>query len=242
MPHIQNFNTPAEVAEAAVLDAVTTLNSAIDENGSAVWVLAGGSSPTAAYKAIAANHQKSVDWSKVTVLIGDERCVPTSDPDSNWGQISQVLFDSSGTSKIQKLQPETDYEPEEAARRYASDIDALPKTADGCPRLDLVWLGVGEDGHTLSLFPGHPDNVPTDALVIPVYNSPKPPANRITISTHGLNGTAKAVIFAVGAAKREALSEAIKYGQLPVAQVASSIEKRGGEVAWLFDQAARSQS
>jgi 6-phosphogluconolactonase len=74
--------------------------------------------------------------------------------------------------------------------------------------------------------------------VIPVHNSPKPPATRITLTLHALEATSRAIIFAVGASKKEALAEALEDGRLPIAQAASRIEQYGGYVTWLFDEAA----
>ncbi|MDQ1129979.1 6-phosphogluconolactonase [Microbacterium sp. SORGH_AS_0888] len=235
---IRALATAADVAAEAARDAIDTLAAAIERHGSAVWVLAGGSSPMAAYRIISSEHSDAVDWSRVHVLIGDERAVPLDDPDSNWGTIAPVLL-TAGLDAVIRLRPEVERPAEEAARRYADVLSALPATASGAPRLDLVWLGVGEDGHTLSLFPGHPDFRPTDELVAVVHDSPKPPPTRITLTLAAMAGAQRAVVFATGAAKREALAEALAEGQLPIAVVAGRVVDAGGEVVWLFDEAAR---
>lgn len=241
MPEIQTLINPTDVANAAVLDAIATLSIAIQERGQATWVLAGGSSPIAAYQQLVAEYADVLDWSKVTVLIGDERSVPMDDPDSNWGQIDAVLFDKGSTASMVQLRPEVELLAEEAAQRYEAALRNLPVDEAGVPYFDLVWLGVGEDGHTLSLFPGHSDFIPTERLVIPVHNSPKPPATRITLTLKALEATSRAIIFAVGANKKAALAEAFEYGQLPIARAASRIEQHGGYVTWLFDEAASIQ-
>jgi 6-phosphogluconolactonase len=238
MPEIQTLTTPADVANAAVLDAIATLQIAIEERGQAIWVLAGGSSPMVAYRQLVEEYADMLDWSKVTILIGDERLVPIDDPDSNWAQISAVLLSGGPTAATTQLRPETELSADEAARRYETALRNLSCNEDGVPLFDLVWLGVGEDGHTLSLFPGHPDFTSTEQLVIPVYNSPKPPATRITLTLRALEATSRAIIFAVGGGKKAALAEALEHGQLPIAQAAARIEQRDGYVTWLFDQAA----
>jgi 6-phosphogluconolactonase len=238
MPEIQKVTTPIDAANAAVLDAIATLSIAIEERGQATWVLAGGSSPMTAYRLLVSDYAEAIDWSKVTVLIGDERSVSVDDSDSNWGQIGAVLFGAGPTASMVQLRPKVELSAEDAARHYEEVLQLLPTSAEGVPLFDLVWLGVGEDGHTLSLFPGHPDFMPTEHLVIPVHNSPKPPATRITLTLHALEATSRAIIFAVGASKKEALAEALEDGRLPIAQAASRIEQYGGYVTWLFDEAA----
>lgn len=238
MPDIQALTTPRDVANAAVLDAIATLSIAIEERGQATWVLAGGSSPMAAYQQLVAEYADVLDWSKVTILMGDERMVPMGDPDSNWGQISTVLLHAGPTALMTQIQPGMELSAEEAAQQYEAALRRLPVDEAGIPYFDLIWLGVGEDGHTLSLFPGHPDFMPTERLVVPVYNSPKPPATRITLTLRALEATSRAIIFAVGAGKKAALAEALEDGKLPIAQAALRIEQYGGYVTWLFDRAA----
>jgi 6-phosphogluconolactonase len=238
MPEIQTLSTPAEVANAAALDAIATLSIAIEERGRAVWVLAGGSSPLAAYRQLASEYADVLDWSKVTVLIGDERLVPTDDPDSNWGQISAVLLKSGPIAATHQLQPQTELPADEAAERYEQALQGLAVNERGVPYFDLVWLGVGEDGHTLSLFPGHPDFIETDHLVVSIYNSPKPPSTRISLTLKALEVASRVVIFAVGENKKTALAEAFTHGKLPIAQAAAKAEQHGGYVVWLFDEAA----
>ncbi len=238
MPEIQRFTTPEEVADAAALDAIATLSIAIQERGYATWVLAGGSSPMAAYRQLAIEYSDMIDWSKVTAVIGDERSVPLDDSDSNWGQISSALFHNGKTASMVQLRPEVELSVEDTAMRYEAILRTLPVNEEGIPYFDLVWLGVGEDGHTLSLFPGHSDFTPTKQLVIPIYNSPKPPSARITLTLRALEATSRAIVFAVGAGKKAALAEALESGRLPIAQAAIHIEQHGGYVTWLFDQAA----
>lgn len=234
MTETKLFDTPQLVAESAARQTILILQSAVEKNGQAVWVLAGGSSPMAAYQIIAAGSQDDLDWSKVTVLIGDERCVPPGHVDSNWGAISKVLLTGSETSKATQLVPQTDLSPEEAAINYSRQIQD-----DAINSFDVVWLGVGEDGHTLSLFPENPGFFDeTDELVIAVHDSPKPPSDRISLSLSSMKMTKNAFIFAVGAGKKDALTKVRSGENLPIGVVAKNIENTGGIVTWLYDQAA----
>lgn len=222
------------VAKAAAENAVEILNKAIEENSKAIWVLAGGSSPIAAYRVLVKQYADAVDWSKVTILIGDERFVSPTHKDSNWGSILRIFEANELTNKVQKLQPEI----LETAGLTATAYDEKIRTL-GIGRFDLVWIGVGEDGHTLSLFPGNPAfTSETSEWVIPVYDSPKPPSERISLSLKALEYVSELVIFAVGGSKKAALKEARLKRQLPIAVVAESAEINGAEVRWLYDDSA----
>jgi len=236
----KNIYTDAnEVASVAAEDAIATLSKFISEKGRASWVLAGGSSPMLAYKIIANTYADSIDWSKVTILMGDERCVPLSQEDSNWGQISEILFSNSLISAATQLIPRADIGAEAGATLYSEEIRKNLMNESDELAFDLLWLGVGEDGHTLSLFPGHPELKDNSDIVIPVHNSPKPPSDRITLSLKSAVNAKKIVIFAVGANKREALAQAEKDSKsVPIGIVAEKADILGSEVFWLYDEAA----
>ena len=231
------LNDVGEVAEAAVNLTIDTLRQAIASRGSATWVLAGGTSPTSAYRNLVARDNETVEWSKVSAAIGDERHVPLSHSDSNWGQISPLLFGGGVTGGIRQIVPNTSGSVDEVAADYSRQLEALAIDGEDVPRIDLIWLGVGEDGHTLSLFPGHPDFEETGELVRSVRNSPKPPPERITLTLRALSNVGVAIIFATGAGKRDALARAEADG-LPIARVAAHVESLGGSVEWLYDRAA----
>lgn len=235
MSDIQVFSDKTELAEAAVKQSIAILCQAISEFGEATWVLAGGSTPLLAYKIIASNYTDAIDWSKVTVIMGDERIGPLDGPDNNWHAIDEII----GSLPTIKLQPNSDLSAEDAAADYNQKISSLPKADNNLPRLDLVWLGVGEDGHTLSLFPRHESLLPSADLVIPVHNSPKPPSDRISLSLRAIQGAQHALILAAGSDKKEAVAAAQKNINLPIALAASIIETHEGHVQWLVDKAAR---
>ena len=222
------------VAKAAAENAVEILNKAIEENGRAVWVLAGGSSPVAAYKELIKQHAESVNWSNVVVLIGDERFVPLDHKDSNWGSIIKLFNASPAFSNLQKIEPEILDTIESTAWTYQLEITNMH-----IERFDLVWLGVGEDGHTLSLFPGNSAFTDEPASwVIPVYDSPKPPSERFSLSLMAIENIVELVIFATGASKQDILRTARLKGGLPISVATEVAESNGAEVRWLYDDAA----
>ena len=211
---VQVVEGPGELAEAVARAAVADLEAAVEAHGTATWVLAGGGTPVAAYRRLAAHDLRGgVEWDRVRVAMGDERCVPVDDPESNWGQA--------------------------AAGAYQAALATLPTAAGGSPRLEVVWLGVGEDGHCLSLFPGHPGVKVADRLVVPVHHSPKPPRDRVSLTLAALTGTERLLVLAAGPAKADPVARA-RAGddRLPLTRAVETVRSAGGEVTWLLDRAA----
>lgn len=234
MTEIRNYDSPDLVAKAAAENAIEILKSAIEESGGATWVLAGGTSPIEAYKEIAKSYSDALDWSRVTIIIGDERFVPLTHQDSNWGTIASIFDRNEFLSKVKRIVPDILATVELSAKAYEQQL-----IQNGIESFDLVWIGVGDDGHTLSLFPENAGfTKATSRWVIPVYNSPKPPAERFTLSLTALQHVVELVIFATGAAKRDALRVARLKGGLPIAVAAEVAEMNGAEVRWLYDDVA----
>lgn len=229
----------AELAQTAAKLVAQQLNDAITAHGSAVWVLAGGTAPMGAYAILAHDYRDRVDWAQVTVLIGDERCVPTNHPDSNWYQISQALLDRVPIKDSNKLRPPYELSAEAAAEAYQTDITKLATNTDGIPRFDVLWLGLGEDGHTLSLFPAHAGLKNTEPLVIAVHDSPKPPPDRITLSLKALRNVTNCTVMSAGSSKADIIAKVMQLdSRLPILQAVHTIENNGGKVTWLLDVAA----
>jgi 6-phosphogluconolactonase len=145
------------LAEAAALAAADALRAAVDAHGDATWVLAGGSTPLAAYEVLATRLRDRVPWERLRVLMGDERLVPVDDPDSNWGRAADALLARVPVPPAGLLRPPVELPGPEAAAAYDATLRSLPATPAGWPRLDVVWIGMGEDGHCLSLVPGRPE-------------------------------------------------------------------------------------
>jgi 6-phosphogluconolactonase len=215
------------------------LSEAVHSKGEALWVLAGGTAPTAAYKLLASTYANQLDWSRITLLIGDERCVPAGHADSSWRYIDEVFISKLPFQPGRLLRPTAELGPEAAAAAYQATLKHLPLNKAGIPKFDLAWMGLGEDGHTLSLFPGHPSLEPTESLVIPVHNSPKPPPERISFTLRALQATAHGLILATGSGKAPILQRIMAGDHTPpIVQAAETIESHGGKVRWILDEAA----
>jgi 6-phosphogluconolactonase len=212
---------------------------AIELRGRAVWVAAGGSTPAAAYRILAERYATSMRWAEVTLAMGDERCVPLDDPDSNWGQLAKTLLDCLPGRSPNLLVPRTELSAQDAASDYQARLAHLDPLPSGLPRLDHVWIGLGEDGHTLSLFPGRLAELGSTELVAAVHDSPKPPPDRISLTLEALKGAAHCVVLATGAGKREIVRRALaEDASLPVVAAMHAVEGAGGAVTWVTDEAA----
>lgn len=179
-----------------VAEAIAT---AIRERDATRFALAGGSTPRGCYERLA---RLDVPWDRTTLFFGDERCVPAGDPESNFAQ-ARALLQHVAPALVHRIQAELG--PEAGARAYEPLVAAAP--------LDLVLLGIGQDGHTASLFPG---NAALDATtyVAAVFGAPKPPPQRVTITLRTLREARRVMIMAAGSDKADAVRRALA-GQVP---------------------------
>lgn len=181
-------------------------------------VLTGGSTPRGAYARLAA--RDDIDWARVEVLFGDDRCVPPDDPDSNYRMARETLLDHVPAGRVHRIQ--TELGAERAAREYEKIVAAVP-------RFDLVLLGMGTDGHVLSLFPGGPE-LGSDRLVV-ASRSPAPPVERVSLTLRAMERARQAAFLVKGERKRAALRRVLDGDpDLPAARVQGPI--------WFVDAAA----
>jgi len=164
--------------------------------------LAGGSSPQRAYELLAA---VGGSWAHVHLWLGDERCVPGDDPEANVRMVRESLLAGAreGAPVLHAVpSPEV---PEDAAWLYGREV--VEHMPDGV--FDVVLLGMGPDGHTCSLFPGHPVLDVREAPVAPVRDSPKPPPERVTLTLPVVRRARFTLLLATGSGKRDALRAAL---------------------------------
>jgi 6-phosphogluconolactonase len=167
-------------------------------------VLAGGTTPRRCYTILA---RMDLSWSRVTVLFGDERCLPPLDPETNYQMANDALLRFACPATVHRIPGELG--PEAAAAAYEPIVAAGP--------LDLVLLGIGTDGHTASLFPG---NVALGASgnVVGVHGAAKPPPERVSLTLGALRGANRVVILAAGADKKDAVGRAFA-GEVPAGMI-----------------------
>ena len=169
--------------------------------------LAGGRTVEPLYRCLASEHRDDVPWEQVHVFWSDERYVPPTDPDSNVRMAHELLLNHVPIPEENVHAPRTDLaEPGEAALRYEETL----REHSG---LDWVLLGLGEDGHVASLFPGRPELAEKQRIVVAVHDSPKPPPIRLTLTPAAINAAREVHLLVAGAPKRVAL-EAVLDGKV----------------------------
>ena len=169
---------------------------AIAARGRFVIVLAGGETPRGIYETL---RGATTDWSRWQVWFGDERCLPSTDPQRNSAMAWSVWLDQAPVPPASVHVIPAEIGPDAAAREYA---DALQDVGE----FDLVLLGLGEDGHTASLFPGHEWGASADSYdVLAVRNAPKPPPDRVSLSAARLSRSREVLFLADARSKRAAL-------------------------------------
>lgn len=226
----------AQVAREACARMARAIHDALKEHGTAAIALSGGSSPLDAYRLLA---QQPIDWGKVHIYWVDERAVPPDHERSNFGAAKKALLDAIAIppGNVHRMRGE-DPDLAKAAADYEADLrDNIKAKLGGLPAFDLVVLGIGDDGHTASLFPGEPTVNITDRLVVDVP-ARKGREARLTLTSPVLENSRSSVIIVIGKSKHDPL-ERIWATSGDLKQTPARIV-RGfrGAITWVIDRAA----
>ncbi len=204
--------------------------------------LSGGSTPKAMFEIMKdPRFWRRIDWSKVHLLWGDERWVPIEDEQSNAGEALRGFIEEMKLSE-EHYHPWPTHldDPNAAAKAYEMTIRILSGAMEGTPVLDLVFLGMGDDGHTASLFPGT-DAVHEQERLAIAHHIPKLDTTRLTLTPPILNAAREVVFLVSGAGKAEMLHKVLD-GPIDVdAMPSQAIRPTTGQLRWLVDEAAAAQ-
>ncbi len=213
---------------------------AICSHGEFTFCLSGGSTPEQVYELLATRFRLSVDWKEVQFFWGDERCVPPGHAHSNFGMAERAMLSKLELrpSQIHRIRGEDP--PVDAARKYEDEVRAACALAPGeFPRFDLVLLGLGENHHTASLFPGSPALREMERLAVAVEVDAED-RNRITLTPPAINNAQRVMFIAAGQAKAEAVRDVLEGPRDPDRIPAQVIQPDDGEINWMLDRAAAS--
>lgn len=199
--------------------------------------LSGGSTPKLLFDILAKKYADKIDWQSIHFFWGDERCVAPEDSDSNFGMTKSLLFDhvNIDPEKVHRVLGEND--PDIEAKRYGSLISEVCTEENGLPSVDLMILGMGDDGHTASIFP-HQMELLSAPEICAVAEHPTSGQKRVTINGPTLNNSGTVAFLVTGAKKAEKVSRALNpmadHSDIPAAHIT------GREQHWFLDKGAAS--
>jgi 6-phosphogluconolactonase len=228
-PAPEVLDDAAALAERAAVRLAAWLEEAVTAHGRASLVLAGGETPIATYRQLA---RRQLRWEAIDLFWGVERCVPPDDPASNYARTRDSLLVPAAVplARVHRIRGEL------GPRRAADDYERrLRRRFQGRrPRFDVVLLGVGEDGHTASLFAAEVDSASSRWVV--ATRSPLPPRDRVSLGFEALRGAERTVFLVAGASKAATVGRLL--GSPQVALPAARVAREARRPVWLLDRAA----
>lgn len=238
------FPNALALAEDAAQRFARAAGDAVNSRGTFVVALSGGTTPRSLYAQLAGPlYASSVPWPLVQVLWGDERCVPPDHAASNYRMAREALLDHVPipATNVHRIHGEDD--PIMAARAYEQTLRGVLGTPQGPPgdvpeaRIDLVLLGLGDDGHTASLFPGAPVVTEGEPWVV-AHRTPTEPPWRVTLTPVIINAAAEILFLVSGEGKAAIVARVLEGPLRPAELPAQLIAPTQGRVHWLLDAAA----
>jgi len=236
-PNVSVFKTPEQLAVAAAERFIEVAAHSQETRGRFSVALAGGRTPKHVYELLATELANRVDWSRVHLFFGDERCVPPDHADSNYAMVHGALLStvSIPPGNVYRIAAEGD--PAESAREYEAGLRKFFGPM-ALPRFDLVLLGMGEDGHTASLFPESSALKDNSRLVVQT-KSPQG-QSRITLTLVALNNAARVIFLVTGEEKAAALLKVLQRQSGSRRLPATLIKLIDGSLEWYVDRKAAS--
>jgi 6-phosphogluconolactonase len=237
LTRIRRLRDPGEVARGAADATARAARAAIAERGAFAIALAGGDTPKRTYELLAGD--ATVDWPRVEFFWGDERPVPPDHPDSNFAMADRALLRPLGIDprRIHRIPAERD-DLAAVARDYEQELAKVCGDADGRPRLDLVLLGMGGDGHTASLFP-HTAALSESRRDVTANDVPQNATRRVTVTFPLIERARAAIVIVAGAAKAAAFAQVLE-GPPDPERYPSQRLRAFANVEWIVDDAAAS--
>lgn len=239
-PQIRIFKNLEDLSQDAARLFVEQATRSIDERGRFLVALNGGGTPQRLFQLLATDFRERVDWDRTHIFWGDERIVPTSDPENSYAQARDLFLRHVSIPEVNVHRVKTELGPEEAAKDYADTLKEFAGSSLEFIRFDLVYLGMGEDGHTASLFPGSPIDV-TEPVLPVTGDYQGRPAQRVTLTPLVINSAHLVAFMATGEKKADTLAHVLSGRYQPELYPAQRIEPKDGKLIWLVDEDAASK-
>ncbi|MBN2356809.1 6-phosphogluconolactonase [candidate division KSB1 bacterium] len=236
-PIIKIFENSQKLATAVADDFIQSVRAAKNRHRFTV-ALSGGTTPRLFFEILATACANRIDWQKVHIFWVDERCVPPDHPDSNYGMTLTTLLSAIDIPEINVHRMRGEADPQKEAARYHREIEqSVRKTKNGWPVFDWMLLGVGEDGHTASLFPGSTTLDESESFCVSAIH-PQTGQKRITLTLPVINHT-RHIIFMVSGEKKAAIVAGILKGAAGHTHLpAALVQPVHGAAEWYLDRAA----
>lgn len=227
-----------EMAQDLAVDLVQTIDMVRSEGRKAAVALSGGNTPRHFFSVLGNQYRDFKGWHDTLFFWSDERCVPPGSNESNYGTVREAFFDKADipSDNIHRIIGEA--EPEKEAERYSSDIQGNVTLRNGIPRFDIIYLGLGNDGHTASIFPGNLDLFYT-THICEVAVHPSTGQKRITLTGPVINNAARVIFAVAGRDKAEIVAEILE-NQASGIFPASFVKPVTGRLIWHLDLDAAS--
>jgi 6-phosphogluconolactonase len=234
--HIQIAPDPPALCCMAAEEFARACRFAIRDHGRFAVALSGGNTPRALYALLAAEYKDKIPWNSVHIFFGDERSVPLDHPESNFRMANEALLSKVPVADGNVHRVRTELGPEAAAKDYEEQLrHAFSLTGDAFPRFDLILLGLGDDGHTASLFPGSAALQEKSRLAVANWVE-KFNTWRITLTYPVLNHGAEIIFLVSGTGKAQIFGEVLDPGEMKYP--AQGIQPENGRLLWLVDRDA----
>lgn len=225
------------LAEVFAAEMANMIRESANKLTSFTIALSGGTTPELLFKILGEKYAATVPWNQVHFFWGDERCVPPENSESNFGMTNRTLLSRIAlpATHVHRVRGEDD--PEEEAIRYAAEILKFTRTRDGLPLFDLILLGLGEDGHTASIFPGHLEFIDSDKICV-VAKHPVSEQKRLSLTGRVINNADKVVFLVTGKKKESVVENLFKKNPYSLNYPASYIVPVYGLLSWFLDKEA----
>jgi len=231
------FDDPEQVARAAAERFVQAAEDSISERGRFSTALSGGSTPRRVYELLAgSDYRVRIDWSRTHIFFGDERCVPADHPDSNYRMAYETLLSRVPLPLVNIHPIKGDGDPRANAQAYEQELRTFFSALDW-PRFDLTFLGLGDDGHTASLFPGTAALQEQRTWVVANWVE-KLKSFRITLTAPAINYSRRIIFLVTGSNKAAPLAAVLDGPRDPERLPAQLIQAVDGTLEWLVDKTA----
>lgn len=223
----------------AAAEFIKLAKASVAASGQFAAALSGGSTPKGLYSLLATSEfREQIAWPRVHLFWGDERCVPADHPESNYHMVQQTLLSKVPIPAENVYRMEGEKDPQVAALRYQETLERFFQLSNNAlPQFDLILLGLGEDGHTASLFPGSAALQETKRLVTALYVE-KLQSYRLTLTLPVLNHGANISFLVTGMNKASILRDVLQRGHGSTTFPAQRVKPQWGRLVWFADQAA----